>query len=112
LSGRERGPRLSGGSLQSFAKLVELTAPLFLLILVGYGLARWAGWPKSASDALTRFVFAVAIPAFLFRLMSGFFTLPPVDARLLIAYFGGCVVTYIVARIIAARGFRMNGVDQ
>jgi malonate transporter len=103
---------LSGGSPQSFARLLELTAPLFLLVLVGYALVRWGRWPKAASDVLTRFVFAVAIPAFLFRLMSDFSKLPPVDARLLIAYFGGCVVTFVLARVVAARVFRMNGVDQ
>ena len=44
---------------------------------------RWADWPEAVSDALTRFVFAIAIPALLFRLMSDFSRLPPVDARLL-----------------------------
>ena len=64
------------------------------------------------SDALTRFVFAVAIPAFLFRLTSDFSKLPPVDARLLIAYFGGCLLTYACGRLVAARMFRMDGVQQ
>ena len=62
-----------------------------------------------ASDALTRFVFSVAIPAFLFRLMSDFSRLPPVDARLLIAYFGGCLVVFALGRVIAATLFRLDG---
>lgn len=98
--------------MRSFVELVALTAPLFLLVLVGFALTRWGRWPKIVSDALTRFVFAVAIPAFLFRLMSDFSTLPPVDARLLIAYFGGCLVTYATARVVAARVFAMDGVAQ
>ena len=58
-------------------------------------------------------MFAVAIPAFLFRLMSDFSRLPPVDARLLIAYFGGCLITYAAARVsLAARAFGMDGVAQ
>jgi predicted permease len=96
--------------LQSFTDLLALTAPLFLLVFVGYALSRWGRWPKVVSDALTRFVFAVAIPALLFRLMSDFSRLPPVDARLLIAYFGGCLVTYAIARVIAAKTLRMDGV--
>lgn len=103
---------MNADALQSFARLASLTAPLFLLVFVGYALSRWGRWPKVASDALTRFVFAVAIPAFLFRLMSDFSRLPPVDARLLIAYFGGCAVVYVLARVVAARMFRMDGVHQ
>ena len=91
--------------------LIGLTAPLFLLVAVGYVMSR-AGWPRSASDALTRFVFVVAIPTFLFRLMSDFSRLPHVDARLLIAFFGGCLIVYIAGRITAATLFRMDGVSQ
>ncbi len=89
-----------------------LTAPLFLLVLLGYVLSRFGRWPTVAADALTRFVFAVAIPAFLFTLMSGFSSLPPVDARLLIAYFGGALVVFATARFFAARVLRMDGAQQ
>ncbi len=99
-------------SLPMFLGVVGLTAPLFMLVLVGYALSRWGDWPKTASDALTRFVFAVAIPALLFRLMSEFPRLPPVDARILLAYFGGCAITYVVARLVAARAFKMDGAQQ
>jgi predicted permease len=88
-----------------------LTAPLFLLVLLGYALSR-LGWPRTASDALTRFVFTVAVPTLLFRLMSDFGRLPRVDARLLIAFFGGCLIVYAVGRIAAATLFRMDGVSQ
>jgi predicted permease len=98
--------------LQAFWHLLALTAPLFLLVLVGYALSHWGRWPAEASDALTRFVFSVAIPAFLFRLMSDFSRLPPVDARLLIAYFGGCLVVFVLGRVIAATLFRLDGVSQ
>jgi hypothetical protein len=73
---------------------------------------RWARWPTTISDALTRFVFTVAVPALLFRLMSDFSRLPPVDARLLIAYFGGCILVFALGRIIARRMFAMDGVAQ
>jgi len=98
--------------LQAFWHLLALTAPLFLLVLVGYALSQWGRWPAEASDALTRFVFSVAIPAFLFRLMSDFSRLPPVDARLLLAYFGGCLVVFALGRVIAATLFRLDGVSQ
>ena len=81
-------------------------------MFVGYALSRWARWPKTVSDALTRFTFNVAIPAFLFRLMMDFRALPPVDARLLVAYFGGSLALFVVSRIVAARAFAMDGVSQ
>lgn len=98
--------------MQAFEHLVALTAPLFLLVFVGYGLARWAGWGASLADALARFVFSVAVPALLFQLMSDFSKLPRVDPRLLIAYFGGCLLVYALGRLAAAWLFRMDGVGQ
>jgi predicted permease len=98
--------------MQVIAHVLSLTSPLFLLALLGYALVRWFGWPKEVSDALTKFVFAVAIPAVLFRLMSDFSRLPPVDARLLVAYFGGCLLVFLSGRVIAARAFKMDGVEQ
>ena len=81
-------------------------------MLLGYGLARWAKWPHAVGDALTRFVFSVAVPALLFRLMSDFSRLPPVDSRLLIAFFGGCLIVFMIGRLLAARLFSMDGVAQ
>jgi len=98
--------------VQDFARIVALTAPLFFLVLVGYALTRWGSWPRPVADALTRFVFYVAVPALLFRLMSDFSRLPPVDARLLIAYFGACLAIFVLGRVIAARVFRLDGVAQ
>jgi predicted permease len=98
--------------MQAFEHLVGLTAPLFLLVFVGYALARWAGWNAALADALARFVFSVAVPALLFQLMSGFSRLPAVDPRLLVAYFGGCLVVYAVGRAVARWAFRMDGVSQ
>jgi hypothetical protein len=98
--------------MQAFARILGLTAPLFLLVLLGYALTRWGRWPKPVGDALTRFVFSVAVPALLFRLMSDMSRLPPVDARLLIAYFGACLAVFLLARYIAARAFRLDGVAQ
>jgi malonate transporter and related proteins len=98
--------------MRDVPRIFALTSPLFMLVLVGYLLSRLGGWPKTASDALTRFVFSVAIPAFLFRLMSDFARLPHVDARLLLVYFGGCVAVYILARLVARGSFGMDGEAQ
>lgn len=98
--------------MQAFWHLVTLTAPLFALVAVGYALVAWGGWPQAAADALTRFVFAIAVPVLLFRLMSGFSRLPPVDLRVLVAFFGGCIVVFGIARGVAFAAFRMDGAAQ
>ena len=98
--------------MAALGHLLALTAPLFLLVLLGYALMRWAKWETAIADALTRFVFAVAVPALLFRLMSGFSRLPPVDSRLLVAYFGGSLVVFVLARVFAHRAFGMDGAAQ
>jgi predicted permease len=57
-------------------------------------------------------VFTIALPVMLFHLMSRMTTLPPVDIRLLIAFFGGCLLVFAAGRWIAAAVFRLDGVSQ
>lgn len=98
--------------MSTFLHHLELSAPLFLLVLAGYLLAASGRWPKAVSDALAKFVFAVAVPALLFSLMSDFSKLPPVDARLLIAFFGGCLIVFVLGRLVGLWLFGLNGVQQ
>ena len=84
--------------MNTFLNQVALAAPLFVLVFLGYALMRFFRWPKAMADHMTRFVFSVALPAMLFRLMSDFSKLPPVDARLLIAFFGGCLAVFVIGR--------------
>lgn len=98
--------------MTTFFHHVALAAPLFSLVFVGYALMRLTKWPVVVSDSLTRFVFSVALPATLFRLLSDFSNLPPVDARLLIAFFGGCLIVFGIGRLIAWKVFALDGVSQ
>jgi malonate transporter len=98
--------------MSTFFVLLDLTAPLFVLVGIGYVLSRWGRWPLAAADALTRFVFSIAIPTLLFRLMSDFAREPRVDARLLVAFFGGCFIVYAIGRLAAFAIFRMDGAAQ
>jgi len=97
-----------------FAQLAQqllLSAPLFILIVLGYALGRFAGWPDSVNEGLNRFCFNVAIPCMLFNVMSKFWQSPPVDMRLLIAYFGSCFVIYVIGRVLAKGGFRLDAIS-
>lgn len=98
--------------MSAFAAHFLLAAPLFILVLAGYVFVRLSRWPPSASDALTRFVFSLALPALLFRLMSGLSRLPPVDSRLLLAFFGGCFIVFGLGRLLGRALFGLDGVSQ
>ncbi|MCX7173149.1 MAG: AEC family transporter [Proteobacteria bacterium] len=98
--------------MSAFLHNLSLAAPLYILVLIGYAVACWRKWPRSISNLLSRFVFNIALPAFLFTMMSDFSKLPPVDARLLIAYFGGCLIVFILGRVVGLSLFRLDGVSQ
>lgn len=104
--------RVRGVDLTTLLPFVWLTAPLFALIGLGYALARSGRWPTAVNDALSRFVFTIAIPALLFRLMGGFASLPPVDPRVLVSYFGGCLVVFGLGRAVSRAAFRHDGAAQ
>lgn len=89
---------------------IYLSAPLFILIFLGFSLTRFGKWPASISEGMNRFVFNVALPCMLFRVMSDFHKSPPVDFRLLFAFFGSCLLVFIVGRVLATRLFRLDGV--
>ena len=98
--------------ITTFLHHLALAAPLFVLILAGYLLARFCHWSKEGIDALSRFVFTLALPALLFHLMSDQSRLPPVDARLLGAFFGGCLITFGIGRLAGWKLFGLDGVSQ
>ncbi|MBS0848315.1 AEC family transporter [Citrobacter sp. JGM124] len=90
---------------------IALSLPLFILIAVGYGLGRFSGWPLSVNEGLNRLCFNVVIPCMLFNVMSGFYKTPPVDYRLLVAFFGSCFIVYAMGRIIAKHFFKLDPVS-
>jgi len=73
---------------------------------------RVGNWSKDVANSLSKFVFNIAVPALLFDTMSRFSSLPPVDARLLIAFFGSCVIVFIAGRLLAWKLFKLDGVAQ
>jgi len=98
--------------MSHFVHQLSVAAPHFVLVLIGFLLAASGRWPKAVSDALATFVFGVAVPALLFRLMSDPSRLPPFDVRLLLAFFGGCLVTFAIDRMVGSALFRLDSVQQ
>jgi len=93
------------------AHQISLSLPLFILIVAGYGLGRFSGWPVSVNEGLNRICFTVVLPCMLFNVMSSFYKTPPVDLRLLIAFFGSCFIVYALGRLIAKRVFNLDPVS-
>lgn len=94
------------------AQQILLSAPLFILVFVGYAAMKFFAWPASMSDALSRFVFSLALPALLFHLLSDLSKMPPVDSRLLLAFFGSCFLVFGLGRLLAWKVFKLDGASQ
>ena len=97
--------------MSEFWQFFLLSAPLFVIVFVGFLIAKWR-WRREWTEWGSKFVFVVALPALLFHMMSGLSELPPVDARLLIAFFGSCLIVFLIGRVISARVFHLDGVSQ
>jgi malonate transporter and related proteins len=97
--------------MREFWQFFRLSAPLFVIVFAGFAIARWR-WRREWTELGSKLVFMVALPALLFHMMSALSELPPVDARLLIAFFGSCLVVFIIGRIVSARLFHLDGVEQ
>lgn len=95
-----------------FSRTFVLSAPLFATVAVGYVIARLPFWRSSWTRVGNKFVFAVAVPAMLFRMMSDLSVLPLVDTRLLLAFFGGCFIVFVLGRLVGAFAFHLDGVSQ
>jgi len=91
---------------------VRLSTPLYGLVALGYLVASLPWWRRDWSSRASRAVFSVALPAMLFQMMSHQAALPAVDARVLIAYFGSCLIVFFIGRATARAFFRMDGVAQ
>lgn len=85
--------------LTSFA----IVAPIFALVAIGYGAARFRLVGPEAGNGVSEFVFALAIPALLFRTVTGgdFPRLDPLPYWS--AYFLGLAIVWLLADLAARR---------
>lgn len=84
---------------------VALCAPLFLLVALGWASMKVGLFDAKVSSGLGRFTFRFLMPVLLFKLMSGFADMPPVDWRVLVAFFGSCTLVYGAGRLYYGRAF-------
>lgn len=83
-------------------------APVFLLILIGWVVARTGLMRGETGDALAEFVFKIALPTLIFRTLAEAHFEGTSPFRLWIAYFAGVAVTWTVGHLIARHLFRRD----
>lgn len=86
---------------------LQVCLPLFLLVIVGWALIKGKLFDQTIVRALSGFTFRFLMPALLFSLMSRLSEMPPVDWRVLIAFFGSCIIVYLLGRA-AGRFFGLD----
>ncbi|MFC3126834.1 AEC family transporter [Pseudoroseomonas globiformis] len=85
--------------------LLNVVAPIFVLIGIGYLSARRKWISDEALRGMTSFVFTLAMPCLLF---SGATTPHPNGGATAFAFFSGCLVVYGLALLLARHGLRMS----
>ena len=94
------------------ADILTIIAPVFLLIMLGYGLGRTRLFPEGSSAILIAFVWYIAIPALLFRSIAPR-DLPHADELVLVAgYYSSLYVLYALAVLVAKYLFRLTMAEQ
>lgn len=88
-----------------------LSAPLFLLVLAGWAVMKVFRLPLVVAKIVHQVVFLGALPLLLFHLMSHFSEMPPADGRVLLAFFGGCLVVFALGRFVGPRVLGLTGVE-
>lgn len=88
-----------------------LVGPLFAIVLVGWTTAKFAVFPPRGLDGLNAFIFKIALPAMLFRIMSN---APDMEsarmaAPYILIYGGATLVIYVAARLIGRVFFGLKG---
>jgi predicted permease len=90
----------------------RLSSPLYGLVGAGYLAACLPWWRQAWTHHISNFVFAVALPAMMFQLMCHAGSLPPSGGRVLLAYFGSCLIVFLIGRACAAWLFQLDGTAQ
>ena len=77
---------------------LNLCLPLFLLVALGWALIKFRFFPQEYTKVLSGFTFRLLMPVMLFHLMSDLSNMPPIDPRVIAAFFGSCAIVYWLGR--------------
>ncbi len=91
--------------------ILTIVTPVFGIMLAGWLTERWRYLPEGSAKTIALFSFNVAMPAFLFRAMQGIGEVPEAPWKFVVAYFGGSVLVWIAAALVAKFVLRRSAAD-
>jgi len=100
------------GALGRMTDTFTIIAPVFIIMMLGYGLGKTKLFPEGASAVLISFVWYVAIPALMFRALAPK-GLPSPDELIFVAtYYGSLYFIYMLAMLFACGIFKLSKAEQ
>ena len=94
------------------ADTFTIIAPVFLIMMLGFGLGKTRLFPEGASSVLITFVWYVAIPALMFRSLAPK-GLPSADELIFIAtYYGSLYFIYFLAVFLTRYFLKLSNAEQ
>ena len=84
----------------------DTLAPIFGLMVLGFGAARLRVVDQAGVRGLVLFVFNFSIPALLMRSLSSMELTADMEWGFLLAFYGGSIVTYGLGMVVGRVGFR------
>lgn len=91
---------------------IDSVVPIFGLILAGYVMGHVGLISRAGSDGLSSFVFYAAVPALLFRTAATRVDLGVLEFDIVLAYYSGTLLTYVVGAVLARLLFAMRTSEQ
>jgi malonate transporter len=92
--------------------ILNIIAPVFALILVGYAVARTPKWTPDATRYFNNFVFYVALPTLLFGKLASGEAFDGVEPLIVAAYFGGGLISMILLMVFSRLVFDLSGEER
>jgi malonate transporter len=92
--------------------ILNIIAPVFALILVGYTVARTPKWTPDATRYFNNFVFYVALPTLLFGKLASGEAFEGVEPLIVAAYFGGGLISMILLMVFSRLVFDLSGEER
>lgn len=89
-------------------EILFIVAPVFILIGIGYLVARFGILPMSTGEALGQFVFVIAIPVLIFRTLSTVDLAGETPWALWATYFGGVFTTWMLSAFMIRKFFKRD----
>lgn len=85
--------------------VLDVVIPVFSIVALGFGLARSGIFAAGASEALTRFMFYVAVPAMLFHSLATTELPASIPWRYIFAFYGASLFVFGLGALIARYRF-------